>query len=1028
MWNDEDNNPYASERPEDTEDIIHREASSFAPHDDSYDDGSTRATHAGTAGDNSSLPDDDDHDELEDIEVDEYGRAVGGFERTAGYGFQNRIQQILEEDPDLPILIVDAGKNVESGGSYIVYTIRTGDLEVRRRYSEFSSLRDVLVQLHPTLIIPPIPSKHSMADYAAKPTRAKEDLNIIDLRKRMLQVFLNRCRSMPQIRDDGVWWRFLDPNANWNEVLHSPPASLLPKNLLKAPPVNPWNPLPAHAWLPVPSANARLKGSGGAAAAAASSTSVGGVPHFTGPGAVSTAANANIAASMNSQPQPHPSSAAAAADMPPGTVTFQSPITGEFLPRFPPPGRRLSESELDPYFNNYEHSTKELENLLNGNIEKVNRRTLAHLSTLSTDMMELGARLNAFSLSESSRSLASAIEQTGQAFDRSYILTSELNGNLSATFAEPMRELAQFASVVRSVVRYRVLKRVQQEMTREELEKKRVILDSLERSEMEASRINQYLTTRGVGGEPHAPGTQHQRGLSTPEFANPSASPQRPSPSTRTIPERGDYRPTSSSSSAAGRPQGDDASSIDSDFPPQHDNASTPSWSTNPSAGYAGSGMTSLPPPSPTPPQPQQLSHRKSSSMTGKLFGRISHAVHGFVDVDPEKTRRDQMGKTKEGLTQLEQALKVSEKDVKLASEGVLADLKRFQEDQEDDLRRYMVAYARCHLDWARKNLETWTEAKEEALKIDRQKFLHRDGSGHPVSGGNHGHRRHRLHSRHHHQAQQDDQVKEKELREDKRRSHPSRPTSPPPVQREKEAEKTKLKERGREREKERERRKPDEESTTSTGSKARKSRERGDRDRDRYRERILREGSKKLQRKSSRPEADSAQFLTPAALRRGRRQEAKKKALKAALLHKNRRNEKREGGRDDEPSKRERKDKERSKSIFKSRSPREHCHHTTHSARSSPQPEASPSSSSLVVAAESVSTRKATATSSPVAHRDSKRKDRHSAVKPSSSSSSTRNDRKEKEIERNRAGKSGSPIITSPTTAVADSSRTSPD
>jgi hypothetical protein len=75
----------------------------------------------------------------------------------------------------------------------------------------------------------------------------------------------------------------------------------------------------------------------------------------------------------------------------------------------------------------------------------------------------------------------------------------------------------------------------------------------------------------------------------------------------------------------------------------------------------------------------------------------------------------------------------------------VLQDLKRFQKEKEEDLRRYMVrflnpamdaigcqnadgcalfffppqvAYARCHLDWARKNLETWTEAKDEVEKI----------------------------------------------------------------------------------------------------------------------------------------------------------------------------------------------------------------------------------------------------------------------------------------------------------------------
>ena len=40
---------------------------------------------------------------------------------------------------------------------------------------------------------------------------------------------------------------------------------------------------------------------------------------------------------------------------------------------------------------------------------------------------------------------------------------------------------------------------------------------------------------------------------------------------------------------------------------------------------------------------------------------------------------------------QLEQALGVSEQDVKDASSGVLKDLKRFQQEKEDDLKRYMV-------------------------------------------------------------------------------------------------------------------------------------------------------------------------------------------------------------------------------------------------------------------------------------------------------------------------------------------------
>lgn len=158
-----------------------------------------------------------DEEELEHNDEDDETADGKPKAKVAGRkgGYSSRIEQILYEHPELDILIVTAGKNTEGGGSYITYTIRTGDVEVRRRYSEFASLRQTLVNLHPTLIIPPIPEKHTMADYAAKPTKAKEDVGIIELRQRMLSTFLNRCRKMNEVREDGVWWRFLDPNASW---------------------------------------------------------------------------------------------------------------------------------------------------------------------------------------------------------------------------------------------------------------------------------------------------------------------------------------------------------------------------------------------------------------------------------------------------------------------------------------------------------------------------------------------------------------------------------------------------------------------------------------------------------------------------------------------------------------------------------------------------------------------------------------------------------------------------------------------
>lgn len=61
---------------------------------------------------------------------EESGGAYAGDQPGQGYSrkdvYDSRIEQILHEHPELPILITDAGKNHEGGGGYIVYTIRTG--------------------------------------------------------------------------------------------------------------------------------------------------------------------------------------------------------------------------------------------------------------------------------------------------------------------------------------------------------------------------------------------------------------------------------------------------------------------------------------------------------------------------------------------------------------------------------------------------------------------------------------------------------------------------------------------------------------------------------------------------------------------------------------------------------------------------------------------------------------------------------------------------------------------------------------
>ncbi|KAH7408638.1 sorting nexin-like protein-41 [Phaeosphaeria sp. MPI-PUGE-AT-0046c] len=625
MWDDEDNNPYGS----------------FARHDSNSSEVPGLASPAAlpyrpatppseTSSPAQESPEYVSHRDMSDVDYnDEHEEQTPPANQKKG-GYDARVEQWLHEHPDQIILITNAGKD---GVNYIQYTINCGGLEVKRRYSEFASLRATLVNLHPTLIIPPIPEKHTMADYAAKPTKAKEDAGIIELRKRMLAVFLNRCRKMKDVLDDGVYWRFLDPYTSWNDVLNSQPVSNIPKQILKAPPLDTANPTQAHSYLPVPSSSAKLKNGG--------PTSSSGTP----------------VAPPNNAAMP-----SAAAHTTPGPQVFG---------RFPPESRQLTEEELDPYFVNFENTTKDIENLLQGPMEKVNRRLLMHLGNWGEDMADLGARFNAFSLSEQSQSLAAAIEKTGQAVDSTYIGTTELASSLSASFSEPMRESAQFAGVVRAVLKYRVMKRIQEDMTKDELEKKRNLLESLEASEAEAKRLQQHLSSTG-----HVPPTRS--------------------------------RATSNSSQRSGTaeppPREEDSASIDSDFPPTHGDT--------PSASQGAPDNSNSPSSSP---------HKKSPSgnfVTNKLFGSITHAFRGMADVDPEKTRRDQIGKTRDSLVQLEQALGVAEKDTKDASSGVMKDLRRFQEEKENDLRRYMMEFAQCHIDWAKRNKAAWEEAKVEVQNI----------------------------------------------------------------------------------------------------------------------------------------------------------------------------------------------------------------------------------------------------------------------------------------------------------------------
>uniref|UniRef100_U9V033 PX domain-containing protein n=1 Tax=Rhizophagus irregularis (strain DAOM 181602 / DAOM 197198 / MUCL 43194) TaxID=747089 RepID=U9V033_RHIID len=475
------------------------------------------------------------------------------------------------------ILITNAQKTSDdSGSSFITYTVKVGEEEVKRRYSEFESLRKSLMRLYPTLIVPPIPEKHSLADYATLQGKAKEDVAIIEKRKRMLQSFLNRVSNHPQLSNEHVFHKFLETGVSWNDVLKSRLLSSLPKNILQGSP-------------------------------------------------------ANLSSS-------HPSSASSS----PTSSTVQQTV-------LPNPNASQPLKNPDPRFIDSEAYTNKFAYHISQNLEKTNKRTWKRLNDLSNDYAELGAIYNGFSLNEHGE-LANAIEKVGQAVDSSFMATGSLTSSLEAEFSEPLQEYSQFAQVIKQVLKYRHLKHLQMELTAETLEKQKFNLEVLEKSEQESKRLEEALVKdRGIQ-DTSIQSTQSNLDGESNE---------------NTIGENGHH----------------------------HEHSQN------------GDSLTIT------------KSHQKRRSGS-KLFSVLSHTIHGIMDVDPEATRRNSIGKTRESIIQLEEAKVTTAEDLKNISASIQEDLDRFQRQKIRDLRDMLLNYAKNHVTWCKKNLSSWEEAKIEVKNV----------------------------------------------------------------------------------------------------------------------------------------------------------------------------------------------------------------------------------------------------------------------------------------------------------------------
>ncbi|KAI9267831.1 hypothetical protein BY458DRAFT_511503 [Sporodiniella umbellata] len=464
------------------------------------------------------------------------------------------IERSLRQE-DCFIFVTGAQKQSDvPGKSYIAYQLRIGNIETSRRYSEFESFRKSLTLLHPTLIVPPIPEKHSLVDYAALQAKVRDDLAMIEKRKRMLQTFLNRVAKHPELGQDHVFHQFLEHNVAWADVLCSPPLSTLPKNPLQ------------------------------------------------------------MVVSSDTQVPTH----------------TQNQILSSNL--VPTPFAAYQLKNPDPRFEESEKFTFRIANYMSNNLDKSQRKVIRRLGELANDYAELGAVYNGFSLNETG-AVANAIEKIGQAVDAGYTETGHMVTSLEGDFAEPIQEHAQFAQAIKQVLKFRHMKHAQVELTEAALEDKKDQLDSLQSMENEARRLEEALTRNKTIG-PNA--------VDIDEINNPPESPIVSPPRAR--------------SSWNGRPM--------------------------------------------------------------RVISAVGHTLQNIIDVNPEATRRNQIGMSKDAINVLEEALSLTRKDLNAVSTELQADLDRFQKEKIHDMRDMLIAYAKIHIRYCQKNLESWQEARAEVEKI----------------------------------------------------------------------------------------------------------------------------------------------------------------------------------------------------------------------------------------------------------------------------------------------------------------------
>ncbi|SCV04199.1 LANO_0G08768g1_1 [Lachancea nothofagi CBS 11611] len=389
-----------------------------------------------------------DEEDVEPLAVrrESHSSSSGSIEMSPDTSCRESSRQQLGDE----VYILEASKASEGQGrTYIAYTIKHGDATVKRRYSDFESLRKILIKLFPMTLIPPIPEKQSITSYGRAMAGSKSsyllpseaagsvdlslsvingsvntnDEKLIRHRIRMLTSFLNRLLKNEEITKTSIISDFLDPNnANWNDVITSSATiSSLPKSVLLCNPLDPTNTTRAHAFLPIPSSSTQLL------------------------------LNKEIIATS-------------------------------------------VQDETEDGFTKIEQEYRKYEHIMENGFYKYNKRITKNLYAIRQDMKELSEAFAGFSNDQKrGAELAEDLSHLSNTFDESALELESIVGKLYYNINEPLSEAVHMAGAAQELLKYRKLKCIQRSILARTLLYRKAQLKKLQEKETEAKKIDKLV-------------------------------------------------------------------------------------------------------------------------------------------------------------------------------------------------------------------------------------------------------------------------------------------------------------------------------------------------------------------------------------------------------------------------------------------------------------------------------------------------------------------------------------------------------